>query len=39
MTFCTARAFNEAVKAGLLPADYQQGNDPTEYGEASPDEW
>ncbi len=34
MTICTARAFKAAVKAGLLPADYQQGNDPAEYGEA-----
>jgi hypothetical protein len=36
MTICTARAFKEAVKAGLLPADDQQGNDPAEYGEAGP---
>lgn len=34
MTICTARAFEAAVKAGLLPADYRQGNDPSEYGEA-----
>jgi hypothetical protein len=36
MTICTARAFEAAVKSGLLPADYQQGNDPAEYGEAGP---
>lgn len=34
-TICTARAFKAAVKAGLLPADYQQGNDPSEYGETA----
>jgi hypothetical protein len=38
MTVCTARAFKAAVKAGLLPADYQQGNDPMEYGEATSEE-
>ena len=38
MTICTARAFNAAVKAGLLPAEYQQGNDPAEYGEAASEE-
>ena len=35
MTVCTARAFKAAVKAGLLPADYGQGNDPAEYGGAA----
>jgi len=35
LTICTARAFKAAVKAGLVPADYQQGNDPAEYGEAA----
>lgn len=35
MTICTARAFKAAVEAGLVPADYQQGNDPTQYGEAA----
>jgi hypothetical protein len=35
MTVCTARAFKAAVKAGLLPANYEQGNDPAEYGEAA----
>ena len=38
LTVCTARAFKAAVKAGLLPADYQQGNDPAEYGEAASEE-
>jgi hypothetical protein len=38
MTICTARAFKAAVKAGLLPAHYQQGNDPAEYGEAASEE-
>ena len=31
-------AFKAAVKAGLVPADYRQGNDPTEYGEAASEE-
>lgn len=35
LTVCTARAFKAAVKAGLLPADYHQGNDPAQYGVAA----
>ncbi|WP_165252193.1 hypothetical protein [Paludisphaera soli] len=38
MTICTARAFKAAVKAGLFPSDYQQGNDPAAYGEAASQE-
>ncbi|WP_165246547.1 hypothetical protein [Paludisphaera soli] len=38
MTVCTARAFKAAVKAGLLPADYHQAYDPSEYGEAASEE-
>ncbi|HEU5117194.1 MAG TPA: hypothetical protein VFT74_11060 [Isosphaeraceae bacterium] len=38
LTICTARAFKAAVKAGLVPADYAQGSDPAEYGEAASDE-
>ena len=38
MTICTARAFGAAVEAGLLPADYQQGNNPAEYGEPASEE-
>ena len=38
MTVCTARAFKAGVKAGLLPADYHQGNDPAEYGDAASEE-
>lgn len=37
LTICTARSFQAAVKAGLVPADYSQGNDPAEYGEAAPE--
>ncbi|MGE3818528.1 MAG: hypothetical protein AB7I30_03775 [Isosphaeraceae bacterium] len=37
MTICTARAYKAAVKAGLLPADHHQGNDPAEYGEGDSD--
>lgn len=38
LTICTARAFDAAVKIGLAPADYAQGNDPAEYGEGASEE-